>query len=258
MNRSPSMKITAALATCLSLALAPAAQATTVTYGIDFNVEYLFAFAPLDPRVAVGNTYTGSFTVDSALLSQDGVNRSGEVAAFSIAMEDVAWTLGLGQPWSAGFRGPNGLRDLSPGFDIAGGQITNLRGGVFGRGDYPFIDFSTDLHSSGMAPNQNACSGAHCGNRANAFYTLSSLGAFGGSMNVHSLASPVPEPGALGMLVAGIARWHAGVRKSGSTDSPGRRRLAGCRQPVLPLTKPPFPFPCTSRSNRPTKPRCWR
>jgi PEP-CTERM motif len=198
------MKITAALATLLSLALVSVAQAKTVSYGIDFNVEYTFAFAPLDPRVAVGNTYTGSFTVDSAMLSQDGINRAGDVAAFSVAMENVAWTLDQGKPWSAAFRGPNGMGFTSPGFDVTAGRITNLRGGVFGGADYPFIDFSTDQRSPPSVPSQPACTGAYCGNHANAFYTLSSLGAFGGSMNVHALASPVPEPEAWRLLLAGI------------------------------------------------------
>jgi hypothetical protein len=194
------------LVLALLVATAPAAHASFVSYGIDFTVEYAFSgpgYASLDPRVAIGNIYTGSFSVDSAILAQDAINVAGDVGAFSISMEDVSWV--MGNPFSsfAGFRGPGGQGAASPGFDVVGGQITNLRGGVFGGADFPFVDFSTDARLP--FTNTAGCSGRFCGNRANAFSTSNPLGAFGGSMAVHAVAAPVPEPEAFAMLFAGFA-----------------------------------------------------
>jgi hypothetical protein len=194
---------TLVLALCCAAA-APATHAGQVFYGLDFTVEYVFSGGgfDLDPRVAIGNVYTGSFSVDSAVLAQDAIDVAAEVGAFSITMEDVSWV--MGSPFSAfaGFRGPGGF-GASPGFDVAGGQVTNLRGGVFGSADFPFVDFSTDVRLP-PATNTGACTGANCGNRPNAFYTVNPLGAFGGAMTVHAVAAPVPEPESFAMLFAGV------------------------------------------------------
>jgi hypothetical protein len=189
-------------------AVAPGAQAAEVFYGVNFTVEYTMgamATSSLGTQVAVGNTYYGSFAVDDTLLAADGMNLAGSVSAFNITMEDVSWTLGAPSPASefAGFRGPGGLGAASPGFDVQGGQIVNLRGGVFGGADYPFVDFSTDarLPSAPLA----GCTGAYCGNRTNAFFTANSLGAYGGSMGVYAIAAAVPEPEPTAMVLGGFA-----------------------------------------------------
>ena len=175
--------------------LSCAAQATPVTYGLEFRVGYLgcdfCGYPPIDPRIQVGNTYFGSFTVDDAILAADGLNIAGLVSAFRISIEDVLWdsVVPSAQNSFHGFRGPNGLFSASPGFDIVGGEIVNLRGGVFGESDFPFVDFSTDVRVAG---NPSACGPAskYCGNVANAFWTRNDLGEFGGSMVVHRIAEP--------------------------------------------------------------------
>jgi hypothetical protein len=40
-----------------------------------------------------------------------------------------------------GFRGPAGSFSPFLAFDVHGGQITGLEGGVFGPADFPFFDF---------------------------------------------------------------------------------------------------------------------
>jgi hypothetical protein len=188
-----------------AFALAPAAQAIPVSYGIDYVVEFVDTSGlgpPPDPRVAVGNVYGGSFTVDSAVLAQDGINKSAAVSAFATTMEDVSWILGVPGPASefAGFRGPNGLGDVSPGFDVVGGQITNLRGGVFGRADFPFIDFSLDVRLAATT-DPTCTTGSFCGNSPHSFWTLNPLGGFGGTMRIFA----VPEPAGWALVLLGCA-----------------------------------------------------
>ena len=205
----------------LACATAPLVWATPVAYDLFFTVEYLrteAGFPPHDPRVQIGDVYTGSFTVDSALLATDGSNLAGNVSAFSISTEDVTWTMGLQFPLSefAGFRGPGGLGADSPGFDVAGGQVTNLRGGVYGRGDVPFVDFSVDARPPYL-PNDPACTGLYCGNRSNYFWTVNQLGAFGGPMTV---AAPVPEPETYAMSLIGLIGVFVAVQRRKAGGAP--------------------------------------
>ena len=197
----------------LLCAFTPLSYAAPISYGINYVVQHLdpLGLGPmLDPRIAVGNVYTGSFTVDSAILAQDGINKSGSISAFTTTMEDVSWTTGLPFPMSefAGFRGPNGFGDVSPGFDVINGQITNLRGGVFGSADFPFIDFSLNVRlPSGIDP--SCTTGAFCGNSPNSFWTLNRLGGFGGSMTIFA----IPEPETYALALLGLAIGGAMTRR---------------------------------------------
>lgn len=188
----------------LGLVLSPAPTlAAPVSYEIDFEVQY-FGTGAIDPRVVIGDIYSGSFTVDDSILLSDGLNKAGLVSAFSITMEDVSWTMGLAPPGSlfSGFRGPLGLGASSPGFDVLGGTITNLRGGVFGESDIPYVDFSEDPRLPHPAGYPSCSDGtSYCGNSPNAFFTVNPLGAFGGSMTI---AAPVPEPETYAMLLLGL------------------------------------------------------
>jgi hypothetical protein len=73
------------------------------------------------------------------------LNKPGVVFGFFTKIESMIWSSNFPYPVSdfSGFRGPDGLGSASPGFDVVAGQIVNLRGGVFGTSDFPFIDFST-------------------------------------------------------------------------------------------------------------------
>lgn len=200
----------AALAIALLIA-PPALLAAPTNYQISFNVD--FVTTAIDPDVRVGKTYYGSFTVDSALLDHDGLNQLGNVSQFAIQMEDIIWNLGAPFPQSAfsGFRGPTGRFASSPGFDVLGGEITNLRGGVFGIVDEPFVDFSTYLPPGVPTGAPLSCPGSFCGNKVNSFGTVNPAGTFGGSMAVVR----VSEPSTLALLVFGMAALaiHRNVRR---------------------------------------------
>lgn len=176
-------------------------NATPITYGLEFRVQYVDS--QMDSRLQVGNSYLGSLTVDDGILIADGINKVGSVSAFRIQMENVIWDLNLASLSNAflGFRGPEGLGSSSPGFDVLGGSVTNLRGGVFGSSDFPFVDFSTNSHGA-FSRSANVCGAnpTYCGNAANYFSTNNQLGIFGGSMLVYD----VPQPPALFLLLLGL------------------------------------------------------
>jgi hypothetical protein len=201
----------------------PVANAGLVAYQIDYTVEY-FGQGPIDPDVTIGKKYFGFFALNDAILATDGLNKPGEVFGFYTRFEDVIWSSNFPYPVSqfVGFRGPGGLGAPSPGFDVYGGQIVNLRGGVFGHADVPFIDFSTNF-GPGAPPftgnPTDGCTGSYCGNDANHFWTLSSYsdgvfgpgaGAFGGLMTIHRVAEP--EIYALMLAGLGLLGW-VGRRK---------------------------------------------
>lgn len=128
------------------------AGAVPVTFQIKFtvltgSVVTLDLTGPSGPSITevdgAGKVYFGEFAVDDQLLLTDGTNKSGTLDFFRIQMEGNIWGYNDATNNSfAGFRGPDGLGSLSPGFDVANGTITNLRGGVFGQSDVPFVDFS--------------------------------------------------------------------------------------------------------------------
>jgi hypothetical protein len=183
-----------------ALFAATAVHATPVAYQIDFTVDSLNGTVPADPDVMIGNKYFGSFVVDSGLLASDGLNQTGIVSDFFVQFEDVIWNFNAPFPLSEfqGFRGPDGLFSASPGFDVLNGDVVNLRGGIFGAADFPFIDFSFDPDEP-FGP-QPGCTGAYCGNKPNAFSTSNPAGSFSGSMKI----ARVPEPGMLMLLMAGM------------------------------------------------------
>lgn len=174
------------------------AHAIPVSYQMVFQVVFIDGSGPTppSPEIALGNQYFGSFTVDDALLAADGANQAGTVFDFLIQIEDLVWDFNNPSPGSAfaGFRGPAGLGSSSPGFDVLSGEIVNLRGGVYGSGDFPYIDFSRDI-TLPLFPDDPACSGTpYCGNSANNFWTRNPYGAFGGSMSIARTAVAVAEP----------------------------------------------------------------
>ncbi len=183
--------------------------AVPIAYALEFNVEYFVcgALCTIDQRVQVGDRYVGAFVVDSSILASDGLNKPGDVSAFSIRMEDAIWSSSSPFPASlfSGFRGPGGLGSTSPGFDVVAGEIANLRGGVYGAGDFPFVDFSVDARVP--LPSPGECTGAYCGNSPNSFFTRNPLtggSGFGGSMLVSRVSEP-PTLLLLGLALAGLA-----------------------------------------------------
>ena len=175
-------------------------SATPIHYNIILEVNAVREFdpgIPSDPIYQVGNKYLGFFSVDDAVLQEDGLNQGGELFQFVLAIEDYLWSMNFPSDFS-GFRGPpDGLGAPSPGFDVVGGEIVNLRGGVFGSADVPFVDFAP--LSFGFGDNTfSAILTAGLGR---------SRGSIQGSLNV----TRIPEPGTLGLLSAlliglGLAR----------------------------------------------------
>lgn len=143
------------------------AHAIPITYQIKFTVQTGSVTTrtfpdPLEPgspgtihvENAAGNIYLGMFAVDDSILMSDGLGKPGNLDFFYIQMEDNIWGYNIPANNSlVGFRGPipgdpfclmtmDCLFAPSPGFDVVNGTITNLRGGVFGVQDVPFVDFS--------------------------------------------------------------------------------------------------------------------
>jgi hypothetical protein len=152
----------AKLVTCFVLSLTcQVTHASWLSYGLRFEIEdgTVFSRSAYDPESephytvtesdAGGNVYYGAFAIDSAILETDGLGKPGDLGFFVIKMEDNIW--GYNFPINNSFRGFRGpipdcpssacLGALSPGFDVVDGEITSLRGGVFGSGDVPFVDF---------------------------------------------------------------------------------------------------------------------
>jgi hypothetical protein len=89
--------------------------------------------------LAVGQMFTGHFSVDSVILATDGINNTAPVYDFYLPFGVLIYSTGSDNTALAGFRNGQGF-GAAPGFVIAGGQVVDLEGGVFGSGDAPFID----------------------------------------------------------------------------------------------------------------------
>jgi hypothetical protein len=159
MHQQFSLRKVRFLASLAFLFVAPIASfATPVSYEIEFAIDVVDGAIdpsecpPGDPNgnggfncaVAVGESYFGEFTIDEALLAEDGENLAALVYDFVIEISGIVWDFLMPDPDSAfyGFRGPDGLGSQSPGFDVVDGEIASLHGGVYGISDTPYVDFS--------------------------------------------------------------------------------------------------------------------
>lgn len=202
------MRRLAALALLACLTAPLTATAIPVTYQIKFtaltgSVSTRTIPAPIGPPTthvddAAGRVYFGLFAVDDSILATDGLNKSGILDFFFIQMEDNIWAYNFaGNNSFVGFRGPGGMGAASPGFDVVGGAITNLRGGVFGVLDVPFVDFSLAAANTFNA----------LGSPPGPFLpgtTITSVGAAGRGIEGTMEIFRVPEPAALTLLALGF------------------------------------------------------
>ncbi len=206
----------------------PIAAAIPILYGVEFKVEsgnvVTQAFDEAGnfsttTRNAVGNEYFGAFAVDSDVLQSDGIGKTGTLYFLFIKMEDNAWAYNFpGNNSLTGIIGPNGAwcqepRPLcrgaaAPGFDVMNGEVIDLRGGVYGAGDIPFVNFSIrpdEHHQFGAWGDPSSASSGN-GLPGQSFSVL--VGGRG-AMRVFR----VPEPDAIGLLLLGLvglgltARW---------------------------------------------------
>lgn len=166
----------------------------------------------------IGSTYFANITIDDSILGSDGGNKPGKVLGFHAQVGDSIWDPSLPQSFLtdfSGFRGPCygpmvctpaewdvwGLGSEYLGFDVAGGEVTRVYGGVFGQFDDPFIDFL----SSGRFG-------------ANAWYQWQGIGepapsywlvGVQGNLSV----AQVPEPAAPLLLAAGLMAMQLSRRR---------------------------------------------
>lgn len=151
------------LGVLMALLLATPAGAVSVAHQITLTVDEVIASDGVVPQPEdfqpiplVGAVYGGVFAVGPELLVMTGTNLPGALERFTLRIASIEWDMSrpdqIGpssdDSFFAGFRGPGGLGAGSPGFDVAGGVITGLRGGVYGLGDIPFIDFFGDRFSA--------------------------------------------------------------------------------------------------------------
>lgn len=131
-----------------------------------------------------GDTFTGHFSVDTAILATDGFNNTAPIYDFYLPLGNLIYAQGPSNTALLGFRSEIGFAD-APGFVILNGAVTDLIGGVYGQADYPFIDFSGGYTSN-----------------SNLFFAEDGVESAYGTLSV-SLAD-VPEPATYTMVLAGL------------------------------------------------------
>lgn len=135
----------------------------------------------------IGQSFHGSFSVDSDMLAADGTVYGAPIYSFSLPFGDLIYSTGPSNTALSGFRGP-GLGSSSPGFVVASGAVVDLKGDVHGSSDAPFVDFWGNGTFSAV-------------DRVN---TIAK-----GSLVV---AAPVPEPETWAMVLMGILGVGMSVR----------------------------------------------
>ena len=203
---SPITKALAAIAIMVGSVLAGAAQAAsqTTAYNITLTIDRIEQYSTCNNALSgyysfgclsVGDSFTGSFSVDSAILSTDGVNNTAGIFDFFLPFGRSLYATGPENITLAGFRNGSGFAS-APGFLIQGGQVVDLVGGVYGSADIPFIDMYNNL----SVPR-------------NSFLAYDGRTAAYGSLTV---AAAVPEPETYAMMALGLGAvgWAARRRKA--------------------------------------------
>ena len=203
---SPITKALAAIAIMVGSVLAGAAQAAsqTTAYNITLTIDRIEQYSTCNNALSgyysfgclsVGDSFTGSFSVDSAILSTDGVNNTAGIFDFFLPFGRSLYATGPENITLAGFRNGTGFAS-APGFLIQGGQVVDLVGGVYGSADIPFID----MHNNLSVPR-------------NSFLAYDGRTAAYGSLTV---AAAVPEPETYAMMALGLGAvgWAARRRKA--------------------------------------------
>lgn len=118
----------------------------------------------------IGNEYHALIGVDDSILVVDGIARAGKILSFNAQIGPTQWNPDLpavsgtsGGNAFVGFRGPCydpalactttqwdvwGMPSEYLGFDVSGGNVVGLWGGVYGMSDFPFIDFQGGQYGS--------------------------------------------------------------------------------------------------------------
>lgn len=131
---------------------AGAAQAAIVHYELVLTIQQIEQVVPCNdsypPSVnfgcrSVGEVFRGGFGVDDGILATDGTNSTAAIFDFFLPFGPALYSTGPDNLTLAGFRNPYLLGPPgAPAFQIQGGDVVDLIGGVYASGDLPSIDFS--------------------------------------------------------------------------------------------------------------------
>jgi hypothetical protein len=148
------------------LSIAAASQAALVRHNLVLQAERVLFLEQCIPQpnsfgcdVRPGDIFIGHFDVDDSLLTREGNWIAARVFNFYLQVGDAIYDQNrrchpfdpcTGGSDFASFRGPKLIDDGEPGWDFSldsigfnvhGGRITAIAGGVYSWDEYPFIDF---------------------------------------------------------------------------------------------------------------------
>jgi hypothetical protein len=185
----------AAVVLAAGVVSSPAAVAQQSAYELTLTIDAIDQLAPCSSSrqfgcLGLGDSFSGSFAVDSSILAMDGINQTAAIYDFYLPFGTLVYSTGPLNTALVGFRNlASGA--AAPGFVIAGGQVVDWYGGVYGAADTPFIDMN------GFQPR-------------NRFYAFDGTTAAYGSLTI---ASAAPEPQTYAMLMAGLGLVAFVVRR---------------------------------------------
>lgn len=174
------------------------------------------ACALTDP-VHAGVTYSGMFSIDATALSTDGYKDVG-FESFYFALGATVWDSSRPYPNSdyAGSRFNNPISSAA-GFGpwtllVQDGELAGICCGVFGEGDFPWMD----LYNWGYAGDQGPMAFANVAGLMDPRFTGNTRSFFAqGSFSIHR----IPEPSTLMLVSIGFSMLAFGRRR--------RTRLSG-------------------------------
>lgn len=190
------------------------AAAQTTAYNITLTINRIDQHSPCDSAasghysfgcLSVGDSFTGMFSVDSAILATDGINRTASIYDFFLPFGAAIYATGAQNLTLAGFRNGSGFSS-APGFLIEGGQVVDWVGGVYGRADVPFID----MYGYGSNPR-------------NSFTAYDGRTAAYGSLTI---AAAVPEPETYAMTALGLVAVGWAARRRKTAPNPAEPKTA--------------------------------
>jgi hypothetical protein len=198
---------------------APTASATPIGYQVIFTVDAISNISPvfdndLSTFVSppfMGQQFYATLRVDDAILATDGPANAGQLLSFSSRIAESFWRFSAPSSYFGdfqGFRGPCWNPALNCGeiftkdiigFEVIGGVVVGLWGGVYGGSDVPYIDFNGNRFSSLTMFDINVPPDAAYA------YAIQPLS---GTLSI----SRIPEPASLSLLLIAMFSLRAAAR----------------------------------------------